>query len=129
MDMCLLCQLWSLNEGIQEYKHVLVYDRHSETNSECSSYSLENGLDTYPSIEEIEEDIEGEEDLLPEQTGRHRYAADSSMARNSFEEDEEVYLEPIACIHSSHKKEWQKHRHENYSQNQAKNIYTYESTC
>ncbi|XP_046355893.1 leucine repeat adapter protein 25-like [Haliotis rufescens] len=35
LDMSLLCQLWSLHEAIQEYK-VVMQDRYSETNSECS---------------------------------------------------------------------------------------------
>ncbi|XP_033735657.1 leucine repeat adapter protein 25-like [Pecten maximus] len=35
LDVSLLCQLWSLNDAIQEYK-VAVQDRYSETNSEYS---------------------------------------------------------------------------------------------
>ena len=34
--MSLLCQLMSLNESIQEYKHIL-HDRTSDTTSDCSS--------------------------------------------------------------------------------------------
>lgn len=36
LDLSLLCQLWSLSDAIQDYKLTL-QDRHSETNSECSS--------------------------------------------------------------------------------------------
>ena len=67
LDMSLLCQLWALNESLQEYKHVLQasYDR-TETNSECSSYSLDNAndADLIPSIDEaeIEDDVIVSED-------------------------------------------------------------------
>ncbi|XP_014773337.1 uncharacterized protein LOC106871418 isoform X3 [Octopus bimaculoides] len=36
LDLNLLCQLWSLSDAIQDYKFTL-QDRHSESNSECSS--------------------------------------------------------------------------------------------
>ncbi|XP_013386858.1 leucine repeat adapter protein 25 [Lingula anatina] len=45
LDMSLLCQLWALNESIQDYKQMAQERMFSETNSECS-YSHEAGLDT-----------------------------------------------------------------------------------
>lgn len=70
--MSLLCQLWTLNESIQEFKQIVrENDRHSETNSDCS-FSHENGLDTISDHDEeeyeyeyskgSEEDIYGHED-------------------------------------------------------------------
>ncbi|XP_013783840.1 protein FAM89A-like [Limulus polyphemus] len=51
LDMSLLCQLWSLNESIQEYKQ-LVQERMSASTSYASSPGWDNGLDS-PSSEEL----------------------------------------------------------------------------
>ena len=53
IDMSLLCQLWTLSENIQEYKQA-IHERYSETNSTCSSHSLDNGLESLDAIEEHE---------------------------------------------------------------------------
>ena len=57
LDTSVLCQLWSLNEAVQELKQSMLLhgDRLSETNSTCSSRSLDQGLD---GIVEEESDYE-----------------------------------------------------------------------
>ena len=54
LDISLICQLWSLNESIQDYKTAIVDRQFSETNSECSQ---ENGLETIHDTEELEAEI------------------------------------------------------------------------
>lgn len=44
LDMSLLCQLWSLNESLLDYKHLL-QDRLSHSMSHASSPGWDNGLD------------------------------------------------------------------------------------
>jgi len=44
LDMSLLCQLWSLNESLLEYKHLL-QDRLSHSMSHASSPGWDNGMD------------------------------------------------------------------------------------
>lgn len=53
LDMNLLSQLWTLSENIQEYKQAM-HEKYSETNSTCSSHSLDNGIESLDAIEEHE---------------------------------------------------------------------------
>jgi len=65
LDFSLLCQLWTLSENIQEYKQAM-HDKFSETNSTCSSHSLDNGIESLDAIEENEyEKYENESSPAP----------------------------------------------------------------
>ena len=92
-DMSLLCQLWSLNESLQELKLAL-RDRSSDTNSECSSYSLDTNLDMNPIIEE-DHDHEYENEMFHS----HKYENEmfhDKESKDTAEEDniyEPVYIE------------------------------------
>ncbi|XP_023239173.1 protein FAM89A-like isoform X2 [Centruroides sculpturatus] len=69
LDMSLLCQLWSLNESIQEYKQLL-QERMSFSPTHASSPGWDNGLESPSSEEPLE--VNGKQFKLDYPIAKHR---------------------------------------------------------
>ena len=89
-DMSLLCQLWSLNESLQELK-LSLKDRNSDTNSDCSSYGLDTCLDMIPIIEEHEY----ENEMFHSHPYENEMIEDGEKDNVNDENDDEGLYEPV----------------------------------
>ncbi|GAB1597847.1 protein FAM89A-like [Argonauta hians] len=56
LDLNLLCQLWSLSDAIQDYKFT-IQDRHSESNSECSSNFWTDSMTSFEDFDSTDDHL------------------------------------------------------------------------